>query len=266
MTIKLLNIKKIHHVYQYRELLLNLVIRDVKTRSKQSFLGYLWVVINPFFSMVAYTLMVSVFLGVKLTETPYPVFIFCSLLPWNYFASTLVASTNSLVAHTQLVTHVAFPREILPLSALIGPLFDLGISYILLILLMILYSVPLYITILFVPCFLLIQMILTLGLAFILSSLNVYYRDVSYFVGILLRGWMFLSPVVYPLERVPEQYRFLYMLNPMAPLIEGYRQLIFHNQLPYTLSMIYATGVAILVLISGYLFFKRLEPTFSDVI
>ena len=253
-------------VYKYRELLRNLILRDIKTRGKQSFLGYLWIIINPFFSMVIYTLIVSVFLGVELTDIPYPVFVFCTLLPWSYFASTFNLITGSLVRHTSLITHIAFPREILLIASLIGPLFDLGISYVMLMFLMLVYRIPFHLTMLCIPGLLIIQMLLTFGLGSLFASLNVYYRDVSYFTGILLRAWMFLSPVVYPLDRVPEQYRFLYMLNPMAVLIDAYRSIVLKGQLPQAGYIIYSLLVAGVLLMIGYTLFKRLEPTFVDFI
>jgi len=258
--------QELKNIYNYRELLHNLVIRDIKLRGKQSFLGYLWIILPPFFSMIIYTVVVSKFLGVQVGSIPYPVFVFCSLLPWGFFVNTLNRCTSSLVAHASLITHISFPREILPLSSIIGELFSLGISYIMLIVLMIVYRIPFHLTALLTPGLLFIQIILTLGIALFLSSLNVYYRDIGYFTGIGLRFWMYLSPVIYSLENVPAKYHQMYMLNPMAPIIDGYRRVILEGRFPDVWYLVYVVIIAIITLIIGYTTFKKLEPVFADVI
>lgn len=259
-------IDHIKQIYSYRELLSSLIARDIKIRGKQSFLGYLWIILNPLFSIVIFTVIIAVFLDTKFMETPYPVFLACTLLPWNFFSNTLEASMWSVVSHTSLITQIAFPKELLPIAAVIRSLFDFGLSLVMFIVLMLIYQEPMHLTAIFFPGLLLIQITLTLGLAFYLSALNVYYRDVSYFVGILLRGWMFLSPVIYPVDRVPAKYAFWYMLNPMTPLINGYRQLLLTGQVPDMGYILYVSVIAIGILGSGYYVFKKLEPTFADVV
>lgn len=258
--------QELQSVYRYRDLLYNLIVRDIKIRSKQSLLGYLWILLPPFFSMVIYTVVISKFLGIEVGTVPYPVFVFCSLLPWGCFANTLTKGASSLVAHASLITHVSFPREVLPLAAVIGELFNLGISTILLLSLMIGYRVSFHATFLLSPVILGIQIVLTLGLTLFFSALNVYYRDVGYFVGIGLRFWMYLTPVIYSLENVPSKYRQIYLLNPMAPIIDAYRRLILEGTLPNAGYVLYASLIAVVMLIVGYVTFKKLEPTFADVI
>lgn len=258
--------QRLQSVYQYRELLHNLIVRDIKIRGKQSLLGYLWIFLPPFFSMVIYTVVVSRFLGVNVGTVPYPVFVFCSLLPWGCFVNTLTRSASSLVAHATLITHVSFPREVLPLASIIGELCNLGISAILLLFLMMVYRVSFHATSFLIPVILGIQTILTLGLALFLSALNVYYRDVGYFIGIGLRFWMYLSPVIYSLENVPSKYRQIYLLNPMAPIIDAYRRLILEGALPNVKYLLYASLISVVMLFVGYITFKKLEAAFADVI
>ncbi len=258
--------QELKNVYGYRELLHNLIIRDIKIRGKQSLLGYLWILLPPFFSMVIYTLVVSKFLGVQVGTIPYPVFVFCGLLPWGCFVNTLNRGTLSLVAHASLITQINFPRELLPLSAIIGELFNLGISYVMLAGVMFVYRVPFYITALFTPCILIIQTVLALGIALLLAALNVYYRDVGYFTGIGLRFWMYLSPIIYSLENVPSKYRSIYMLNPMTPILDGYRRVLLEGRLPDGEYFAYTIVVAFIMLGIGYITFKKLEFAFADVI
>lgn len=253
-------------LYHYRELLQNLVLRDIKLQGKQSFLGYLWVIIPPFFSMIVYTLIVSRFLGVQVGTLPYPVFVFCTLLPWNLFVNTLSKCTETLIRHTTLITHVKFPSEILILASIVGELMNAGISSVLLMVLMLAYHVSVSATILFTPCLLLIQLMFTVGLGLLLSALHVYYRDVGYFASMLYRFWMYLSPVIYSLENVPVRYRTLYLLNPMAVIIDGYRCVILEGSLPHNWSLLYVICVAWIMLIVGYTAFKKLERTFADII
>lgn len=260
--------QELKSIYNYRELLHNLVIRDIKIRGKQSLLGYLWIFLPPFFSMIIYTVVISRFLGVRVGDgaIPYPVFVFCSLLPWGCFVNSLTKGASSLVAHAPLITQISFPRELLPLSAIIGELFNLGISYGMLLVLMVVYRVPISLTALLAPGILAIQTILTLGLTFLLSALNVYYRDVGYFTGIGLRFWMYLSPVIYSLENVPSKYRSIYMLNPMTPIIDGYRRIFLEGTLPDRLYLSYTAIFAFIMLFIGYAAFKKMEQTFADVI
>ena len=250
--------------YKYKFLLYQLVQREIKARYKQSVVGYFWVILNPLVLMAVYTFVFSVVFRFPI-DIPYPLFLFAALLPWNFLQQGIMSATNSLVNNDILLKKVAFPREVIPYSVLIAKGVDFLFSLLLFLLLIIVFKVNLSASIiLFIPI-LLIQVILMTGLALLLSTFNLFYRDIQYLTNLVLMVWMYMSPVVYPLSMVPAKYIWLYKLNPMVGIIEGYRAVIFGYPLEYSI-LSWALFVSLISLLLGFLVFKKFEKVFADIV
>ncbi|MBE9475314.1 MAG: ABC transporter permease [Chloroflexi bacterium] len=261
---------QLRSIWQYRELLYFLVWRDLKVRYKQTALGVTWVILQPVVSMVVFTILFGYLLHVPSGDVPYPIFAYVALLPWNYFASSINKSSSSLIQNTNLVTKVYFPRMIIPISSVLSGLVDFAIGFLILIILMFIFKVPPAPSILFLPAFLFLAMLTALGFGFWLSALNVRYRDVNYLVPFILQIWMYLTPVIYGVDLIPEPYRFLLALNPMTAVVEGFRWALLgphleSAQAPGTF-ILFSFLISIFVLITGAVFFRRTERTFADII
>jgi len=250
--------------YKYKFLLYQLVQREIKARYKQSVVGYFWVILNPLVLMAVYTFVFSVVFRFPV-DIPYPLFLFAALLPWNFLQQGIMSATNSLVNNDILLKKVAFPREVIPYSVLIAKGVDFVFSLLLFLLLIVVFKVNLSASIiLFIPI-LLIQVILMTGLALLLSTFNLFYRDIQYLTNLVLMVWMYMSPVVYPLSMVPAKYIWLYKLNPMVGIIEGYRAVIFGYPLEYSI-LSWALFVSLISLLLGFLVFKKFEKVFADIV
>src|SRR5881398_295884 len=210
-------------LWEYRELLYFLTWRDIKVRYKQTVLGAAWAVIQPFFMMVVFSLFFGRLAHVPSDGIPYPVFVYCALLPWQLFAHALTESSNSLVANERLITKVYFPRLIVPISAVLGGLIDFCIAFVILLLMMAYYGIAPTWAVVTLPAFILFAIATALGVGLWLSALNVKYRDVRYTITFLVQFWLFATPVAYASSIVPERWRPLYGLNPMAGVVEGFR-------------------------------------------
>lgn len=253
-------------LWEYRELLYFLTWRDIKVRYKQTALGALWAIIQPFFMMVVFSLFFGRLAGVPSDNIPYPVFIFCALLPWQLFAQALNESSNSLVANERLITKVYFPRLVIPIAAVLGGLVDFAIAFVVLLGMMAYYHIIPTLAVLLLPFFILLAVMTALGVGLWLSALNVQYRDVRYTLNFLTQFWMFMTPVAYPSSIVPEKWRALYGLNPMAGVVEGFRwALLGKTQAPGPLLAVSIVAV-ILILVGGLFYFRRMEETFADIV
>jgi len=257
-------------LWEYRELLYFLVWRDVKVRYKQTLLGVLWVILQPLVSMAIYTVLFGILLKVPSGDVPYPVFAFAGLLPWSYFASSLNRSSTSLVSSSHLIAKVYFPRLVIPLSGVLSSLVDLGVSLVVLVGVMVVFRVAPTAGVLVLPLLILLAMITALGFGLWLSALNVRYRDVNYLLPFLVQVWMYLTPVVYGINLIPERYRFLLALNPMTGVVEGFRWALLGRRLDYAWAVgpLFAVSVAIalVVLVSGAYFFRTTERSFADIV
>lgn len=253
-------------LWEYRELLYFLAWRDIKVRYKQTVLGAGWAIIQPVITMIVFSVIFGKFAKIPSDDIPYPIFSFCALLPWNYFAAALARSSGSLVGSAHLISKVYFPRLVIPISSLLAGLVDFAIAFVVLIGLMIWYGVAPTASILWFPAFLLMAVITALGVGLWLGALNVQYRDVQYLVPFLSQIWMFATPVVYPTSMIPEGWRLLYGLNPMAGVVEGFRWALLGKSEGPGPMLALSVAIAMTLLISGALYFRRIERTFADVI
>ncbi|KPL77258.1 hypothetical protein ADN00_08955 [Ornatilinea apprima] len=253
-------------LFRSRELLYTWTMRDFKVRYSQSILGAAWAIIQPFSLMVVFSIIFSNIIRVPTDGIPYPLFSYVALLPWTFFANSLTFAIPSLVNNMNLVSKIFFPREILPLSSILVCLLDFLISCSIFVLMMIWYRVPIGWTTLLVPVILIIQFVLTYGISLLASAINVFYRDVRFVIPLVLQIWMYLSPIIYPVNLVPEWLQPFYFINPMATIIESYRRVVLYQQLPDWRYLGLAAAVSIVLIIFTYPYFKRAERQFADLI
>lgn len=252
-------------IWEYRELLQTFVVRDIKVRYKQTAFGAAWAVIQPFFMMVVFTLFFGKLAKIPSEGIPYPIFSYAALLPWTLFSEGLTRSTGSMVSNAGIMTKVYFPRLILPISGVVSPLVDFAIAFVILIGMMLYFGFYPTVNIIWLPAFILLALATSLGMGLWLSALNVQYRDFQYTVPFVIQIWLFASPVVYPSTLLPEPYRIIYGLNPLAGVIEGFRWALLGTSPPSSLIAV-SVVVVIAILISGAFYFRRMEKTFADVV
>jgi len=251
---------------EYGDLLYTLSVHRVNVRYKQTALGVLWAVLQPLLMMVIFTAVFSVLARMPSDGRPYALFAYAALLPWTFFATSLSNGTNSLVAHTQLITKVYFPREILPLTYIVAGLFDFAIGFVVLLGLLAWYHVGLTAQAWNLIPIVALLAAWTLAVALFLAALQVRFRDVGVALPALVQLWMFASPVIYPLGVVPAGWRTWYLLNPMAGIVASCRSVLLQGQAPEALPLRMAVIVTVVALPLSYLFFKRAEATMADVI
>ena len=255
---------RLGEVWAYRELLYFFVWRDVKIRYKQTAIGVLWVVLQPVLTMLVFTLFFGRLAKLPSQGLPYPVFYFAALVPWTYFSYTLQSTTNVVVDNQRLITKVYFPRLILPISAALSGLVDFAIGFVVLAIFTFAYGIRPTLAALWLPALLLLALFTALGVGLWMSALNALYRDVRYVIPFVVQFWMFASPVAYPSTLVPEHWRWLYGLNPMAGVIDGFRWAITgHGQPPDFILLVSAAALALVVL-GGLFFFNRMESSVAD--
>jgi homopolymeric O-antigen transport system permease protein len=253
-------------LWDFRELLYFFVWRDIKVRYKQTAIGAAWAVLQPFLTMLVFSLFFGRLAHIPSQGLPYPIFYYSALLPWMYFATALQNATSAIVDNQRVITKVYFPRLTLPLSTVLAGLVDFAISFLMFVAMMVYYRIPVRATALWLPVFLLLAVLTALGVGLWLSALNAIYRDVKYVMVFLVQFWMFASPVAYPSSLVPAKWQWLYGLNPMAGVIEGFRwSLTGTGQAPGRLVLISA-GMVLLTLLSGLAYFQKMETTVSDVV
>ncbi len=257
---------KLHDLWEYRELLYFLAWRDIKVRYKQTVLGAAWAIIQPFFTMVVFSIFFGRLAKMPSDGIPYPIFAYCALVPWSYFAGALDRAGNSLVGNANLLTKVYLPRLVVPLSATMAGLLDFAIAFVVLIAMMIFYGITPTSAVWALPFFLLLALATSLGVGLWLSALNVQYRDVRYTIPFLTQFWLFASPVAYPSSLVPEKWRVLYGLNPMAGVIEGFRWALLGKGSGPGPMLAVSVLVTVVLLVSGAYYFRRMEKTFADVV
>lgn len=253
-------------LWDYRELLYFLTWRDVKVRYKQTALGAAWAIIQPLFMMLVFSLFFGRLAKIPSDGIPYPIFTFCALLPWQLFAHALTESSNSLVANERLITKVYFPRLVVPIAAVLGGLVDFAVAFAILLLMMLYYGIVPSWAIVTLPGFILLAVMTALGVGLWLSALNVKYRDVRYTINFLIQFWLFATPVAYPSSIVPQKWRALYGLNPMAGVVEGFRWALLGKQEAPGAMLWVSVAVVIAILVGGLYYFRRMEQQFADVV
>lgn len=250
----------------YRDLFYFLVVRDIKVRYKQTVLGGLWAIIQPFFMMVVFTLFFGRLAKVPSDGVPYSIFNFSAMVAWTYFARAITDSGNSLVGSTSLITKVYFPRLIIPLTPVFAGLLDFSIAFIVLIGMMFYFHIYPTIMALFLPLLVILMMLTASGVGMFLAALNAKYRDIRYTIPFLVQFWMFASPIVYPASMVPEKYRLIYALNPMVGVVEGFRSVLLGTISFPTQMLLISTLVSIILFVIGGFYFKQMERHFADII
>jgi lipopolysaccharide transport system permease protein len=255
---------KLKELWEYRELAYFLVWREVKVRYKQTAIGAAWALIQPLFTMLVFSLFFGRLAKMPSDGIPYPVFSLAGLVPWNYFATSLGQSSQSLVASSNLVTKVYFPRLIIPIASTLSGLVDFALAFVMLLIFMATRGVWPTGNVIWLPFFLLLALVTALGVGLWLSALNVEYRDVRFVVPFLTQFWMFATPIAYPSSLLQEPWRSVYGINPMVGVVEGFRwALLGTKTAPWGVTLA-STVAAALLLVSGAYYFRRMERTFAD--
>jgi lipopolysaccharide transport system permease protein len=258
---------KLGELWEYRELLYFLTWRDIKVRYKQTALGVAWAIIQPFFTMVVFSLFFGRLAQVPSDGIPYPIFSYAALVPWTFFANGLTASANSLVGSQNLIKKVFFPRLVIPISSIGAGIVDFLLAFAVLLGMMLFYGLVPTGNVIWLPFLLLLACITSLGVGLWLSALNVQFRDVKYIVPFLVQFWMFATPIAYPSSLIEnETLRAIYGINPMAGVVEGFRWALLNTDTAPGPIIIVSTLAAVLLLISGLFYFRRMEKTFADVV
>jgi lipopolysaccharide transport system permease protein len=256
----------LREVWNYKGLLYFLVWRDIKIRYKQTAIGAAWAIIQPLMTMLIFSLFFGKLAHMPSEGLPYPIFYYAALLPWTYFSGALQNATNTIVENQRVITKVYFPRLVLPLSAVLSGLLDLGISFTMFVVLMLYYRIHFAWAILLLPCFLLLAVATALGVGLWLSALNAIYRDIRYVMPFLVQLWLFGSPVAYPSSLVPERWRWLYGLNPMTGVIEGFRWALTGHGKPPGGLLLASVGIVAVIFFLGLVYFQKMETTIADVV
>jgi len=258
---------KLRELWEYRELLYFLTWRDVKVRYKQTVLGAAWAIIQPFFTMVVFSLFFGNLAKIPSDDIPYPIFSYAALVPWTFFANGLGQSSNSLVGSANLIKKIYFPRLVVPMSAVISGVVDFVLAFIVLLGMMIAYGIYPTLNVLFLPFLLLLAFVTALGVGLWLSAMNVQFRDVRYAIPFVTQFWMFATPIAYPSSLIKNDLlRTIYGLNPMTGVIEGFRwALLDADTAPGPIIAVSALA-SVVLLVSGAFYFRRMEKTFADVV
>jgi lipopolysaccharide transport system permease protein len=257
---------KLAELWEYRELIYFLIWRDIKVRYKQTALGAAWAIIQPFFTMVVFSVFFGRLANIGSDGMPYPIFSFAALVPWTFFAHALNTSTNSLVGNSNLLQKVYFPRLALPLSGALSGVVDFAIAFVVLLGMMLYYGMTPTVNAVWLPFFLMLALVASLGVGLWLSALNVEFRDVRYTVPFITQFWLFSTPIAYPSSLLPEPWRTVYGLNPMVGVVEGFRWALLGTQTGPGPMIIVSSLAALSLLVGGLIYFKRMERTFADIV
>jgi lipopolysaccharide transport system permease protein len=256
----------VSELWKHREVLYFLIWRDIKVRYKQTALGAAWAIIQPLFTMLVFSIFFGRLAKVPSDNLPYTLFSYSALVPWMFFATGLSQASNSLVSSSNLITKVYFPRLVVPMASVLAGLLDLAISGVTLVFMMAYYHRGTMAHVVWVPALLLLALVTSVGVSFWFSALNVKYRDIRHVLPFVVQLWMFATPIAYPGSLVPEKFRLFYALNPMTGVIEGFRWALLGTNTAPGIMLVISSIIAVLVLISGAYFFRRMETTFADVV
>jgi lipopolysaccharide transport system permease protein len=259
-------VPKLRELWDYRELLYFLVWRDIKVRYKQTVLGAAWAILQPFLTMVIFSLIFGRLANIPSDGLPYPIFSYAALVPWSFFATALTQASGSLVMSANMVKKIYFPRLTLPVSTVLAGVVDFVLAFVVLMGMMFFYGLTPTINVVWLPLFLLLALVTSLGVSLWLSAMNVQFRDVRYTIPFLTQAWLFLTPIAYPSNLLSEPWRTLYGLNPMAGVVEGFRWALLGTDTPPGAMTIISAVAALLILVSGAFYFRRMEQSFADVL
>ncbi|HCC84401.1 MAG TPA: phosphate ABC transporter permease [Candidatus Pacebacteria bacterium] len=251
---------------KYHELLSELTWREIKQRYKQSVLGYAWVILNPLFQMLVMAFVFSKIMRMPTLGVPYSIYLYAGLLPWTLFANSLTGAVNSLVGNAGLITKIYFPREVFVASAVLAKIVDFLLATSVFVVFAIYFQTPFTWHLLWILPIFLIQQLFTYALALFLAAANLFYRDVQYVFNLVILIWMYLTPVIYPVELFPDQYRWIFQLNPMAVIVNAYRQVLLAGAEPNYLSLALAASLSLILLTVCFKFFKKVEGVFADIV
>jgi len=257
---------KLRDLWEYRELLYFLTWRDIKVRYKQTVLGAAWAIIQPFFTMVVFSLFFGKLAGIPSDGIPYPIFSFAALVPWTFFSNALSQSAASLVGSSRLITKIYFPRLTIPIAAVLSGVVDFLLAFIVLLGMMLFYGITPTINVIWLPFLLVLALVTALGVGLWLSAMNVQFRDVRYAVPFMVQAWMFASPIAYPSSLLDEPWRTLYGINPMVGVVEGFRWALLGTATAPGPIIVVSSLASLALLVSGAFYFRRMEKTFADVI
>lgn len=258
---------KLRELWEYRELLYFLTWRDIKVRYKQTLLGAAWAIIQPFMTMIVFSLFFGGLAQIPSDGVPYPIFSYAALVPWTFFATGLSSSSNSLVGSANLIKKVYFPRLTIPIATVLSGAIDFVIAFLVLIVMMLFFGIVPTINVIFLPLFVLLAFVTALGVGLWLSAMNVQFRDVRYTVPFLTQFWMFITPIAYPSSLIEnETLRAIYGINPMAGVVEGFRWALLGTDSAPGPVIIVSSVAAVSLLVSGLFYFRRMEKTFADVV
>ncbi|HZD40205.1 MAG TPA: ABC transporter permease [Terriglobales bacterium] len=257
---------KLHELWEYRELIYFFVWRDVKVRYKQTALGVAWAVLQPFFTMVIFSLFFGRLAKVPSDGLPYPIFSFAALIPWTFFATAVNQSSNSLVTNGNLIKKVFFPRLAVPLASILAGLVDFFPAFTVLLGMMFFYGIYPGLHALWVPAFLVLAFTTALGVGIWLSAVNVRFRDVRYTVPFLIQCWLFATPIAYPSSLLPEPWKTVYAINPMVGVVEGFRWALLGTESAPGPMIAVSSLAAATLLVTGAFYFRRMEKSFADIV
>lgn len=256
----------LRELWEFRELMFYMAWRDIKVRYKQTILGVLWAVLQPFTQMIIFSFIFGQVAKLDSNGIPYPIFLYAALVPWTFFASGLNSATISLVTNSNMIKKIYFPRLTLPISSILSSSIDFLVAFSIVFILMFVYSVPLTWRILMLPFLFLLAFITSLGVSLWLAPLNVQFRDVRYVTPFIVQIWMWLTPVAYASSNLPAPFNQLYALNPMAGVVEGFRWALAGADTQPGLMVLISSMISLLLLVSGLLYFRRMEATFADIV
>jgi len=257
---------KLRELWEYRELLYFLVWRDIKVRYKQTVLGAAWAIIQPFFTMVVFSVFFGKLAKIPSDGIPYPIFSYAALVPWTFFANGLKQASTGLVTHAGLIKKVYFPRLAIPIARVLAGTVDFVLAFIVLLGMMLAYGIVPTVNVLWLPLFLLLALVTSLGTALWLTAMNVQFRDVGYIVPFITQFWMYATPIAYPSSLLPEPWRTLYGVNPMVGVVEGFRWALLSTDTAPGPILVVSSLAALVLLIGGAFYFRRMEKTFADVV
>jgi len=257
---------KLRELWEFRELLFFFAWRDIKVRYKQTVMGASWAIIQPFFTMVIFSLFFGRLAKIPSDGVPYPVFSYAALVPWTFFANALTQASNSLVFSANMIKKIYFPRLALPIATVLAGVIDFALAFIVLLGIMLYYGLAPTINVVWLPFFLLLALVTSLGVGLWLSAMNVQFRDVRYTVPFLAQAWLFVTPIAYPSSMLAEPWRTVYGLNPMAGVVEGFRWALLGSGSAPGPMLIVSVAVALTLFVSGLFYFRRMEQSFADVL